>query len=132
MFVSPTGLSIRLTTIRSLSTSPIITGTSLRLSWAKSKYALRRYQSLGLPGWTYLPGEDMIANLGMHDSLAAVEWTFRFISRFGGDPNRVTVMGQSAAGGIINLLTVLNGGEGTLPFQQVEFIVPLVAKLHRS
>ena len=28
-------------------------------------------------------------------------------------------MGQSAGAGIICLLTVLNGGEGTLPFQQV-------------
>lgn len=75
--------------------------------------------SLGLPGWTHMPGEDTVANLGMHDTLAAVEWTSNFISLFGGDPGRVTVMGQSAGAGIINLLTVLNGGEGTLPFQQV-------------
>ena len=68
----------------------------------------------------------MVANLGMHDSLAAIDWTSKFISRFGGDPGRVTVMGQSAGAGIINLFTVLNSGQGTLPFQQVESIIPLV------
>lgn len=93
---------------------------------AELHYLLMSDQSLGLPGWTYLPGEDMVANLGMHDSLAALEWTSRFVSRFGGASNRVTVMGQSAGGGIINLLTVLNGGEGTLPFQQVESTIPPV------
>lgn len=61
----------------------------------------------------------MVANLGMHDTLAAVKWTSSFISLFGGSHERITVMGQSAGGGIINLLTVLNGGEETLPFQQV-------------
>ncbi|KAK4119128.1 putative lipase 2 [Parathielavia appendiculata] len=73
---------------------------------------------LGLPGWTYMPGEDMTANLGMHDCLAAVGWTSEYIRRFGGDPRRVTVLGQSAGAGIIGLLTVLDGGKGKLPFQQ--------------
>ncbi|KAL2106177.1 hypothetical protein VUR80DRAFT_7098 [Thermomyces stellatus] len=82
--------------------------------------------SLGLPGWTHMPGEDTVANLGMHDTLAAVEWTSNFISLFGGDPGRVTVMGQSAGAGIINLLTVLNGGEGTLPFQQAITSAPCI------
>lgn len=74
---------------------------------------------LGVPGWTYLPGVDLVANLGMHDCLAAARWTAKYVGRFGGDPNRVTVLGQSAGAGIIGLLTVLNGGKGKLPFQQV-------------
>jgi carboxylesterase type B len=77
------------------------------------------FSSLGLPGWTYMPGQDMTANLGMHDCLAAAEWTSKYIRRFGGDPGRITVLGQSAGAGIIGLLTVLNGGKGKLPFQQV-------------
>ncbi|KAK4041356.1 lipase 1 [Parachaetomium inaequale] len=73
---------------------------------------------LGVPGWTYMPGEDMTANLGMHDCLAAAKWTSKHIRCFGGDPDRVTVLGQSAGAGIIGLLTVLDGGKGKLPFQQ--------------
>jgi carboxylesterase type B len=72
-----------------------------------------------MPGWTSVPGLDMDDNVGMHDCLAAAEWTSKYIHKFGGDPNRITVMGQSAGGGIINLLTTLKGGKGTLPFQQV-------------
>lgn len=60
----------------------------------------------------------MDANVGLQDCLAAAEWTAKYIERFGGDPNRVTVMGQSAGAGIANLLTTLRGGQGTLPFQQ--------------
>jgi carboxylesterase type B len=41
-----------------------------------------------------------------------------YISRFGGDPVRITAMGQSAGAGILALLTVFDGGRGTLPFQQ--------------
>ena len=62
----------------------------------------------------------MVANAGMHDCLAAAEWTSKYISRFGGDPDRITAMGQSAGAGIIGLSTVLNGGEGTPPpYKQV-------------
>ena len=73
-----------------------------------------------MPGWTSAPGLDMDANVGLHDCLAAAKWTSKYIEKFGGDPDRVTVMGQSAGAGIINLLATLNGGQGTLPFKQVE------------
>ena len=77
---------------------------------------------LGVSGWTYLPGADLVANLGMHDCLAAAQWTAKYVDRFGGDPDRITVLGQSAGAGIIGLLTVLNGGKGKLPFQQVRHV----------
>jgi len=100
MYVSPTGLFD-------------IMDTDTKFIFVANNYRL------GVPGWTYLPGEDLVANLGMHDCLAAAEWTSKYINRFGGDPGRVTVIGQSAGAGIIGLLTVLNGGKGKLPFQQV-------------
>jgi len=61
----------------------------------------------------------MVANLGMHDCLVAAKWTSKYISRFGGNPDKVTAMGQSAGAGILGLLMVLNEGRGKLPFQQV-------------
>lgn len=61
----------------------------------------------------------MDANVGLHDAVTAVEWTNKYISRFGGDPRQITVIGESAGGAIINLMVTGNGGRGNLPFQKV-------------
>ncbi|HEY0296523.1 MAG TPA: carboxylesterase family protein [Bordetella sp.] len=47
-------------------------------------------------GWLYLPG--VAANLGLLDMELAIEWVRRHIAALGGDPERITVMGQSAGG----------------------------------
>ena len=39
------------------------------------------------------------ANLGMLDIVKALEWVHRNIAAFGGDPNNVTIFGQSGGGG---------------------------------
>ena len=74
---------------------------------------------MGLYGWTSSPDEDMDANVGLYDAMAAVEWTREHVSKFGGDPDRVTVMGESAGAGLVTLMLASNGGKGTLPFQKV-------------
>lgn len=47
-------------------------------------------------GWLYVPGET--ANVGLLDQEAALAWTRENIESFGGDPEQITVMGQSAGG----------------------------------
>ncbi|QUW78824.1 carboxylesterase family protein [Streptomyces mirabilis] len=49
---------------------------------------------LGVEGYGLFP--DAPPNAGLRDQLAALEWVRESIARFGGDPDRVTVFGESA------------------------------------
>ncbi len=52
------------------------------------------------------PDGDGVANCGLRDQLAALAWVREHAGEFGGDPRRVTVMGESAgAGSVLHLLT---------------------------
>lgn len=51
-------------------------------------------------------------NNGLLDILAALRWTRDCIASFGGDPNHVTIMGQSAGAKITSTLTVMKEARG--------------------
>ncbi|KAF4532446.1 hypothetical protein B566_EDAN003021 [Ephemera danica] len=53
---------------------------------------------LGPIGFMCLDTDDIAGNIGMIDQVAALQWVKDHISVFGGDPNRITIMGQSAGG----------------------------------
>ncbi|WP_393076814.1 carboxylesterase/lipase family protein [Streptomyces sp. LN704] len=60
---------------------------------------------LGVEGYGLFP--DRPANPGLRDQLAALEWVRASIAGFGGDPDRVTVFGESA--GAISIGALLAG-----------------------
>ncbi|MBX6768501.1 MAG: carboxylesterase/lipase family protein, partial [Actinomadura rubrobrunea] len=63
---------------------------------------------LGTEGFAYLPGAP--ANRGLRDQIAALEWVRDNIAAFGGDPDCVTVFGESAGGMSVSTLLSLDLG----------------------
>ncbi|EJD05092.1 alpha/beta-hydrolase, partial [Fomitiporia mediterranea MF3/22] len=57
-------------------------------------------------------------NVGLLDQRAALEWIQRHIASFGGDPDEVTIDGQSAGAASVVMQTVAYGGSKPIPFKR--------------
>ncbi len=51
-------------------------------------------------------------NYGLRDMIAALQWVKANTGEFGGDPSRVTIFGESAGGGAVNILAVSPAARG--------------------
>ena len=60
---------------------------------------------LGIFGFLYLPNNT--SNVGMLDQIAAIKWVKNNIENFGGDPDNITIFGESAgAYSVVTLMTM--------------------------
>jgi para-nitrobenzyl esterase len=73
-----------------------------------------RLGALGFADFATIGGEKYAAsgNVGMLDIVAALEWIRDNISQFGGDPDNVTIMGQSGGGAKVCTLTAMPSARG--------------------
>ena len=55
-------------------------------------------------GFFCLENDDVPGNLGLYDQILALQWVEKYIQHFGGDPNQVTISGQSAGGALVTYL----------------------------
>uniref|UniRef100_H2RKE6 Carboxylic ester hydrolase n=1 Tax=Takifugu rubripes TaxID=31033 RepID=H2RKE6_TAKRU len=67
---------------------------------------------LGLLGFLSTRDEHMPGNIGFLDQIQALKWVQEHIHNFGGDPNLVTIFGESAGGVSVSLLLLSPLSEG--------------------
>ena len=66
-------------------------------------------------GFMCLPSDEAAGNMGILDQIMGLKWVQDYIVYFGGDPNRVTIFGQSAGGASVSHLMLS-------PLSQVEIL----------
>jgi len=55
------------------------------------------------PGFLSTEDDVLPGNYGMKDQVLALEWVKKNVDKFGGDPTRVTIFGESAGGASVGL-----------------------------
>ncbi|TBU42414.1 alpha/beta-hydrolase [Dichomitus squalens] len=69
----------------------------------------------------FLPGREVgeagVGNLGLQDQRQALRWIQKYISAFGGDPDKVTLLGLSSGATSATLHTIANGGNSESLFR---------------
>ena len=74
-----------------------------------------RVGMMGFINFSSIPGGEEYkssGNLGILDQICALKWIQKNIKNFGGDPDKVTVFGESAGGGSVSIFPLIDGTEG--------------------
>lgn len=61
---------------------------------------------LGALGFLSTGTSDIPGNMALMDNILSLQWVQKYISHFGGDPNRVTIFGQSAGAALCNAMLI--------------------------
>ena len=89
------------------SATPIANGQAFArdgVVFVSINYRLARLGFFSHPAVLNEQRDQVVANYGLMDQIAALQWVQRNIRQFGGDPSNVTVAGQSAGGMAVNFM----------------------------
>lgn len=75
-------------------------------------YRLAMFGFMTHPAITASHPDEPAGNYGLLDAVAALQWIQRNIAAFGGDPDNVTIFGESAGAGVVNHLMVMSNSAG--------------------
>ncbi|MGA9885533.1 MAG: carboxylesterase family protein [Candidatus Acidiferrales bacterium] len=81
-------------------------------------YRLARFGFFAFPA--LLKEGGAVGNYAFMDQIAALKWVRRNIGAFGGDPNEVTIFGESAGGDSVNVLVTSPSAKGLFVRAMVE------------
>jgi para-nitrobenzyl esterase len=70
-------------------------------------YRLTLFGFFAHPAMTKQQAGEPLGNYGLMDLIAGLKWVQRNIEQFGGDPDNVTIFGESAGGALVNYLMVI-------------------------
>jgi carboxylesterase type B len=97
--------------------TPLITTNGNKLITVAIQYRLGAFG--------FLPGDEVkekgALNAGLLDMNFALQWVQKNIRKFGGDPGRVTIGGESAGAGAVMYQAMAYGGKSKPLFQNVRF-----------
>lgn len=100
----------------------IYTGTRLAqqgVMVVSLNYRLGRFGTFAHPALTRAKEDGgQLANYGFMDQIAAMQWIKRNVAAFGGDPENITVMGESAGGMSVHNLVTAPAAQGQNLFQR--------------
>ena len=67
---------------------------------------------LGPLGWLSLNTDEVPGNAGLFDQIEGLKWTQKFVKYFGGNPNSVTIAGESAGSASVSTLLLVPQARG--------------------
>ena len=65
-----------------------------------------------IAGFLSARNSSLVGNYGLWDQVEALRWIQLNIRAFGGDPNRVTIFGNSAGGASVGILAISPQADG--------------------
>ena len=61
-----------------------------------------------ISGFMCLDSDNAMGNMGLLDQVMSLRWVKKYIHHFGGDPNQVTIFGESAGSASVSHLLISN------------------------
>lgn len=74
----------------------------------------QEYSAISFAGFLNMGTKNTVANCGLRDQILALKWIKENIQQFGGDPESITLFGESAGAASVNHLMLSPLSKGTL------------------